>query len=167
MSFALQRTPTYVSTVPVTVLNTTTLSQIINGSAPVTQYTGNITNVIADGIVEFSNLAHSIDVEFLVGASSMITFSISGSDIPGGVITTEYHWSLDLRLAPQNGPTSSATMNMFGAFSITGPSGKVVKDCGEAVTVNSTILNTFSFTVQWSNASATNIFTASSVAVAS
>lgn len=166
MTWALQRTPSYVLTIPVTIANTTVATAIVTGSAPVTQYTGNITNIIADGFIEFSNLAHSLTITMMVGSSTMATFIIVGTDIPGAAITTQYHWSLDARLAPQNGPITTATMNLFGNMSITGPTGKLIFDFSEAVTVNTTITNTFGFTGQWSNAVSTNIFTATSVAVA-
>lgn len=167
MTWALQRTPSFVSTVPVIVGNTTTATALIVGSAPITQYVGNISNVIADGTVEFSSLSHTLTLVISAGATTLATVAILGSDIPGGVITTAYHWSLDTRYAPQSGPASNAVMNMFGSLSVTGPTGKLVFDFAEAITLNTNTASNFGITAQWSNAAATNIFTATNVAVAS
>lgn len=140
--------------------NTTTLTTVLSTTLPSSaQSPGNIINIKGDGVISYNSLSDTITITILLGSTTLCTFNIAGTSIPGGATGTNYHWTFDARLSPQTAIGASATVGLYGTFTVIGTNASFVTDIQVSGTVNTTISNNLNINAQWSSAASGNTLT--------
>lgn len=153
----------YYSTLPATISNSTTQTSLVIGiieSLPTDQAPGSPIAIKGNGTVKWNALSDYITWTFGLGANTLSTFTIVGTDLKVASALSTYMWELDAQINFLSVNVTNANVQIVGTLKVYDDYVVLEIPINTTIVMDTTVNNQFNLQVQWSAASVNNVFVA-------